>query len=125
MEEFLRYIDQLVEEYKTQEHELLKTGCKDEANFAKIKINICDICKTLYNVSVKKVSAMRDSNMNDDEYKKALRKDYMEFLTKIPENWEVSYAKAKQHEDATKIVIEETKLEVLQIIKKKFEEICR
>ena len=126
MEDFLRYIDMLIEEYAKQEQELIKAGCKDEANFVKIKINICDICKTLYNVSLKKVSAGKAEGVkttDDKEFKSMLKEEYIGLLTKVPANWEASYQKAKEHGDAEKIVIEESKLEVLQRIKNKFLEL--
>lgn len=45
----------------------------------------------------------------------------MRQLTRLPENWKNSYQKAKAHSDVQKILIEETKLEMLQIIKEKYE----
>lgn len=147
MEEFIKFVDGMIEEFKMQEQELLNSGCKDEANFAKIKMNICDICKTLYNTSLKKVSAMKPAARNvgdcssdcgkklsrecggewskevDAEFVEKLREDYLGYLTRIPENWKASYEKAKEHEDTEKLVIEEIKLEVLQTIKDKFEEL--
>ena len=111
MSKFLEYLDTTVIELKKDEKERINTNRKDEANFIKIKINICDICKTIYNVSARANSGV------------ALRDEYIRQLTRLPENWKMSLEKAKEHGDAEKVVIEETKLEMLQMIRAKFEEL--
>lgn len=109
MSKYIEYLDATIEELKKQEKELVQTNRKDEANFIRIRINICDISKTIYNVSAKKNSGS------------ALKEEYVRQLTRLPENWKVSYQKAKENGDVQKILIEETKLEMLQMIKDKFE----
>ena len=111
MNDFLTYLDQLKKQFEEEEQSLICAQRKDEANFAKIKVNICDICKTLYQVSLKKA-----------ENREAFIEEYLRQLTRLPENWKISYEKAKEHGDATKIVIEEIKLEVLETIRNSFEE---
>lgn len=111
MSKYIEYLDETIKELQKQEKELIQTSRKDEANFIRIKINICDICKTIYNVSAKTNSGV------------ALKEEYIKQLTRLPENWKISYEKAKEHGDAQKILIEETKLEMLQIIKEKFEDL--
>ncbi len=60
----------------------------------------------------------------EGEHINTSRKDeYIRQLTRLPENWKMSLEKAKEHGDAQKVVIEETKLEMLQIIRTKFEEL--
>lgn len=108
MERILVYIDELILKFHTEEQELIRTERKDEANFVRIKINICEISKTLYNVSAKRFNGAE------------LKEEYIRQLTRLPENWEISYEKAKEHNDVQKIVIEETKMEVLKMIKDKF-----
>lgn len=110
MKPFVKYIDDMITELKVEEQELISTDRKDEANFIRIKMNICDICKTVYVVSEKRFNG------------EALREEYLRQLTRLPENWKISYEKAKEHGDATKIVIEEIKLEVLETIRNSFEE---
>ena len=111
MSKYIEYLDETVKELKKDEEEFIKASRKDEANFIKIKINICDICKTIYNVSARANSGV------------ALKDEYIRQLTRLPENWKMSLEKAKEHGDAQKVVIEETKLEMLQIIRAKFEEL--
>lgn len=109
MSKYIEYLDETIRELKETEKELVQTDRKDEANIIRIKMNICDIAKTIYNVSAKKNSGS------------ALKEEYVRQLTRLPENWKVSYQKAKEHGDVQKILIEETKLEMLQMIKDKFE----
>ena len=109
MSKYIEFLDQTIEELKKQERDLIQNNRKDEANFIRIKINICDISKTIYNVSAGKNSGS------------ALKEEYVRQLTRLPENWIISYQKAKEHGDVQKILIEETKLEMLQMIKDKFE----
>ena len=111
MSKYIEFLDQTIEELKKQESELIQTNRKDEANFIIIKINICEISKTIYNVSAKKNSGS------------ALKDEYIRQLTRLPENWNISYQKAKEHGDVQKIIIEETKLEMLQVIKEKYEDL--
>lgn len=81
---------------------------KDEANFVKIKINICEICKTLYNVSKKE-----PNGQNTKEF--SLQK-----IEKLSLEWNASKDKAKKYNDLEKVIIEEMKLEVLNDIQNKY-----
>ena len=74
-------------------------------------MNICDICKTIYNVTEKRTTPDN------------LREEYLKQLTRLPENWKISLEKAREHEEVEKIVVEETKLEMLKQIIGMFEQI--
>ncbi len=111
MNNYITYLEEAIKELQKEEETLIMASRKDEANFIKIKINICDICKTIYNVTAKTKSGT------------ALKEEYLRQLTRLPENWKISLEKAKEHGDVEKIVIEETKLEMLQKITAKFDEL--
>ena len=111
MGEYINFLDETIERLKKEEEELVKASRKDEANFIRVKRNICDICKTIYNVVVGLKSG------------EELREEYIRRLTKFSEDWRISLEKAREHGNIEKIIIEETKLEILQRIKAKFEEI--
>ena len=111
MNPYIAYLDNTIERLKCEEQELIVSERKDEANFIKIKMNICDICKTIYNVVLK-------SSSDTDR-----KKRYIGQMTRLEENWQVSLVKAKEHEDVEKIVIEEIKLEMLRMILGKYEEL--
>lgn len=111
MNKYISYLEKTISELQKEESLLAATNRKDEANFIKIKINICDICKTIYNVSAR-------SNQGE-----ALKEEYIRQLTRLPENWKITLDKAREHGDVEKAVIEETKLDMLQEIRAKFEEL--
>ncbi len=111
MENFITYLNKMILTLQEEEKNLITSDRKDEANFIKIKINICDICKTIYNVSMKTNGGV------------ALKQEYLRQLTRLPENWKIALEKAREHNNVQKIVIEETKIEMLEQIKLKFEEL--
>ena len=111
MENFMTYLDETIKALQEEERNLIASDRKDEANFIKIKMNICDICKTIYNVSAKTNSGV------------ALKQEYIRQLTRLPENWKIALEKAREHDNVQKIVIEETKFEMLETIKSKFGEL--
>lgn len=107
---FIEYIDNKIQELENEDMLLEKENRKDEANFSKIKINICEICKTLYNVSKK-----APNGQNAKEF-------YIQKLEKLSMEWNASRDKAKEHNDIEKVIIEELKLEVLNDVKQKYME---
>jgi len=111
MNKYIAYLEKTISDFQKEEGLLAAADRKDEANFIKIKINICDICKTIYNVSAR-------SNQGE-----ALKEEYIRQLTRLPENWKITLDKARAHGDVEKAVIEETKLDMLQEIRAKFEEL--
>lgn len=107
---FIEYIDNKIQELKNEEMVLGKEDRKDEANFVKIKINICEICKTLYNVSKKEPNGQSAKDF------------FVQKLEKLSREWNASKDKAKEHNDIEKVTIEELKLEVLNEVKQKYME---
>ena len=105
---FTEYIDNKIVNLKNEEMELQNADRKDEANFAKIKINICEICKTLYNVSQKETSGQN------------AREFFLQKLDKLSSEWTSSMERAKEFGDTQKAVIEAIKLEVLNEVKNKY-----
>lgn len=108
MDLFTEFLEEQLEIYRRQEQELVANECKDDANFIKIKVNVCGICKTLYQVACKK------------EEDALIRSEYMRLLNKLVTEWKASYEKAKEYGDMKKIVAEEMKLEVIEEIKERF-----
>ena len=111
MNAYIKFLEETISEVQKEEQALITAARKDEANFAKIKINICDVCRTIYNVHAKTKAGAE------------LTSEYVRQLTRLKENWKMSLEKAKEHEDVQKVVIEETKLEMLQQIESKYEEL--
>lgn len=107
---FTEYIDKKIQDLKNEEMILEKEERKDEANFIKIKINICEICKILYYVSKKEANAQN------------VKEFYLQKIEKLSLEWKASKEKAKEHNDIEKMTIEELKLEVLKDMKQKYME---
>ena len=107
---FTEYIDKKIQDLKNEEMILEKEERKDEANFIKIKINICEICKILYYVSKKEANAQNVKGF------------YLQKIEKLSLEWKASKEKAKEHNDIEKMTIEELKLEVLKDMKQKYME---
>lgn len=108
MNEFIKYLNNAIETAGKKEQELIATERKDEANLQKIRANIYGICRTIFEVVAKAKSG------------EELAEEYTNKLDNLPKNWVESYEKAKVHNDVTKILIEETKLETLAEIKAEF-----
>lgn len=111
MNKYIEFLNETIYELHREEEALIAASRKDEANFLKMKGNICDICRTLYSVSAKTRSGAE------------LKAEYIRQLTRLPENWRISLEKARAHNDVEKVVIEEMKLEILEQILVKFDEL--
>lgn len=108
---FIKYIDNKIADLKKAEIQLKNSDRNDEANLTKVKINICEICKTLYYVSGKE-----PNGQNATEF-------YLIKLEKLSSEWKASYEKAQKYGDVEKAVIEDIKLGILDEIKVKFLEL--
>ena len=81
----------------------------DEAIFEKIRMNVFDIFRTVYNAGAKASGGDEEKRLN------FLR----ERLKEIPSNWEASYENALRHGDSERIHIERLKLDTVAQIKQK------
>jgi len=137
MEEFIKFIDETIEKLRTEERHLVESNRKDEANLVRIKMNIYDVCKTVYGVcarmpakkemgkeefqttgkwqGIARCGVVSELNGNADTVQLYLKK-----LEELPKNWKESLEKAKSHGDVEKQVIEATKINALEEIKAKF-----
>lgn len=107
MNEFTLYLNNAIEAAQKKEQELIATERKDEANLQKIRANIYGICLTVIQVIAKEKGG------------EELWKEYISRIDNISKNWVESYEKAKMHQDVEKILIEETKFQVLNEVKEK------
>lgn len=137
MEQFITFIDETIEKLRAEEKQLAESHRKDEANLVRIKMNIYDICKTVYGVCarnpVKKEMGKEEMQttgkwegiaragvVQELRGNAATEQLYLQRLESLPKNWVESLEKAKAHGDVEKQVIEETKLNALEEIKAKF-----
>ena len=101
--EFTAYLAACTESCREQIKKLSSDGREDEAVFAKIKLNVYDIFKTVFNA------------LGDEE-------KFLGKLTEIPAAWQASLEKAEAHGDSEKAHIERIKLETVNEIREKFGE---
>lgn len=111
MTDFLQFLDDSIENLKKEEECLIQDARKDEANLARIQLNMYDIAKTVYSVFVKKSGVIN-------------AKEYMNKLDTFREKWQESYDRAKVHGDLEKMAVEEIKMAALDNIKQHFEQMC-
>ena len=114
---FIDYLDEKVNACMEEEKRLILEDRKDEANLCKVKGNIYGIFKTLYLTSEKQA---RKEDKEGEELKNKIYSIFLAKAERIPMNWKDSYEKAKEHQDVAKILIEETKLTVVEEIKTMF-----
>lgn len=111
--EFTTWLGSQIAACEKRREKLLADERSDESDFEKVKANIYDIFRTVFNV------ALKTSDGNAD----AARRFFLLRAEEIPANWKAAYEKAKQHNDAHKMQIESLKLETIQDIKTAFERI--
>ena len=111
MDMFTDYLEAKIEKLKKEASELEKNYRQDDAVFVKIRINVYDVCKTVFGV-FKKVKS-EDS----------LCGEYIRKLDEFEKTWSDSLEKAKEFGDLKKIAAEEEKLFALADVRKKFAEI--
>lgn len=108
MTQYLEYLDASAAALQAQSRMLQADGRMDEANFARVKANICGICKTVYE-ALQCAAAPR-------QFEQA----YMSKLRRLRAQWQAAYDRAGVHGDAEKQLIEELKLQMLQKIQLRY-----
>ena len=113
VEKLNRYFDEQISLCGQRSKELSADDRMDEVAFEKIKGNVFEIFCTILSAAVK-------TSKGDNE----ATKDFFILKTEqIPSNWAAAYEKAKQHNDAVSMRIEQIKLETVDEIKKTFTKI--
>lgn len=137
MEQFVTFVDESIEKLRAEEKQLAESHRKDEANLVRIKMNIYDVCKTVYGVCARipaKKEMGKEEMQTTGKWQGIARcgvvsqldgdadtvQLYLKKLEELPKNWKESLEKAKIHGDVEKQVIEETKINALEEIKEKF-----
>lgn len=108
MENFIEYLEEKIAELKKEAENLDKSYRQDDAIFVKIKINVYDVCKTVFTV-FKKVKP-----------ESSLYNEYIKKLEEFERDWSASAERAKEFGDMKKFAAEESKLSALADIREKF-----
>ena len=110
MKEFITYLGSKIEEGKAETASLLADRRTDDANFAKVRTNIYEVCRTVCQALMNRPGAGTD----------AIRAQLERFRTE----WSAALEKAKQHGNIHGISVEETKLTALEDIIVHFQEVA-
>ena len=89
--------------------ELLADQRKDEANFEKIRENIYDVFRTVYRVA--------ERTQPDPEKRNLF---FLQKLEEIPSSWQTAYDKAAEHDDETRMHLEQLKLDTAARIRERY-----
>ena len=109
MKEFVSYLDGRIEEGRAEIAALTAEGRTDDANFAKVRTNIYDVCRTVSRTLTDRPGAGRN----------AIAAQLERFRTA----WGAALEKAKQHDDVSGIAVEEIKLTALEDVIAHFREV--
>ena len=100
MNEFIEYLTAQIEAGRNAITELELAGCQDDADFAKVRNNIYDVCRTVTNALMKR----------PDAGKEVVRAR----LERFEKEWTAALDKAREHGDTRNTVVGETKLAALE-----------
>lgn len=109
--DFLEYINLSMEELEKEEKRLIADERKDEANLVKIKRNVYGIAKSYYEVVKKTVG------------QKQFIEEYIRRVNIPKGKWQSAYEQAKEHRRVEQTVIEEIKIQTMEEILNKFQEV--
>ena len=109
MKDFITYLDSRIEEGRAEIAALTADGRKDDANFAKVRTNIYDVCRTVSRTLADRPGAGRN----------AIAAQLERFHT----TWGAALEKAKQHNDVNSVAVEETMFAALEDVIAHFREV--
>ena len=101
MSAYLKALEAAAAQLAGEAAALRASGREDEATLARIRINIHDICRTLYQVCARGAQG------------EALRALYLQKLDHLEQEWSAAKARAQEHDDGCRAAIEDIKLETL------------
>lgn len=107
---FIGYLDKQTSVIEGNITQLIRDNRRDDANFEKIRVNIYQIFKTVFQASLRRPT----EEEKQLEFFKARLKDF-------EKTWNTALAKAAEHNDTTRILQEQLKLEVLNEVRNTFE----
>ncbi len=111
MDTFIKYLTEQIEAGKAEIARLEEDGCRDDADFAKVRTNIYEVCRTVTNALANRPGAGPE----------AVKKQFMNFRT----SWGAALDNARKHDDARNTVIEEAKLKALADVAAHFPEAAK
>lgn len=111
MEKFISYLSCKIEEGKAETAALQADGRKDDADFAKVRTNIYEVCRTVSLALINRPGAGTAAIGAQME--------------KFRKEWGTALEKAKQHANIHGIAVEEIKLAALDDVTVHFQEVTK
>ena len=111
MDTFIEYLTEQIEAGKAEIARLEKSGCRDDADFAKVRTNIYEVCKTVTNALISRPGAGSE----------AVKAQFERFEAA----WSEALGNAHKHGDTRNIVIGEIKLQALADVVTHFTEAAK
>lgn len=108
VEPFIAFLEEKEKALQRNEQTLAESDRKDEANMAKIQMNIYGICRTVFEAVLRQYEAG------------AVKAAYLQKTEQLRDAWKSSLDKAKAHDDVEKSIVEELKLEALEDVRSAF-----
>ena len=100
MKDFITYLTRRIETCREEIAGLEKDGRRDDAGFAKVRMNIYDVCRTVTGALIDRPGAGKD----------AVKAQFERFRTE----WGAALIKAREHGDARNTVVGEIRMKALE-----------
>ena len=110
MEAFIAWLDGRIAEGRADIAALEADGRKDDANFAKVRTNIYEVCRTVTLALANRPGAGLSAVGAQ--------------LDRFRDTWGGALEKARQHDDVARAAVEETKLAALEDVAAHFREVA-
>jgi len=108
-ENYLNFLKEKQENFKSSIEDLQKQECLDEVNLEKVKLNIAEIFYKMFNIS------LNDKSVD-------LEEKYLGFFDKITKPWYINIEKALKFGDEKEVIIEDIKIQEAEELKSRFKE---
>ena len=111
IEEFENYMRSSAEEKKQKITEMVRDGRADEARAVRAGLNMYEVMTALFGAALKKTG----------EGEECFSREFHILKDNVTGNWKRNLEAAKEHGDAEKVMIEESKLQTVEEIVRKFD----
>jgi len=123
IEDYISYLKVLIDDKKNEIMSLTQEQRFDEANHAKIQLNVLEIFEKMFSIGYQKAKPLIQSD--EEKAMEVLSSTYLNYFDKIPQNWLINLEKSIQYHDIETEHIEKLKISQANTIKKHFIEVMQ
>lgn len=123
IEDYISYLKVLIDDKKNEIMSLTQEQRFDEANHAKIQLNVLEIFEKMFAIGYQKAKPLIQSD--EEKAMAVLSSTYLNYFDKIPQNWLINLEKSIQYHDIETEHIEKLKISQANTIKKHFIEVMQ